>query len=198
MSTILLDIDGVLRPSTSHDTPVADIVAPSLITHWNGSWDRFEILQSEVPEFFEHFPSIAPTKYNTIVSVELMQSLLSLQFDGHDIHWFTLWGEFVSILSSNLSGFGENFTVNLFDSSHDFEWVKMKTLKNLLDSNRDEFFVLVDDTALDDEQSVEMLEAWVDSGQLGVVVPTPHRGISRTEMDSIRFMATKRQAGILS
>lgn len=198
MSTILLDIDGALRPNMFHDEALGEITPPSLVTHWNGEWSRFEILRREVPEFFENFPTLTTEKYNTIVSKELMRELLALETAGHDLQWFTMWEHFTALLSRELSGFGANFPIHLFDGNDDFEWSKMGTLKRLLDNNPDMFFVLVDDTALDEPQSEQMIEEWVSRGQLGVVVPMPHYGITRSEMEAIKLMASKERAGILS
>lgn len=198
MSTILLDIDGTLRPTISHTTLLNSINPPKLVTHWNGDWEKFSILESEHPEFFDHFPMLPKTVDNSVISLELINSLMGMVESGHEIQWFTMWEHLTKLLVNNLSGFGSRFPVTGFGTDDSFEWVKMGALKNLLTSKPNEFFVLVDDTALDDDQSVEMIEAWVEAGRLGVVVPTAHRGVTRSEMANIKLMAENQRAGIVS
>lgn len=198
MSTILLDIDGTLSPTISPTTPLNNINPPKLVTHWNGDWEKFSILESEHPEFFDHFPMLPKNMHNSVISSELIESISNMIELGHEVHWFTMWEHLTELLVSNLLGFGSNFPVTMFDTDDSFEWVKMGALTRLLESNPNEFFVLIDDTALDDDQSVEMIESWVDAGRLGVVVPTAHRGISRSEMSNIKLMAEKQKAGIVS
>lgn len=198
MSTILLDIDGTLSPTVSHMTALSSINPPRLVTHWNGDWKRFSILESEHPEFFDHFPMLPKNIHNSIISSDLLDSISHIVELGHKVQWFTMWEHLTKLLINNLSGFGSQFPITMFDTDDVFEWVKMSALKKMLESNPNEFFVLVDDTALDDEQSVEMIESWVNSGQLGVVVPTAHRGITRLEMSNIKLMAEKQKAGIVS
>lgn len=198
MSTILLDIDGTLCPTVSHMAKLDTINPPQLLTHWNGDWERFSILESENPEFFEHFPFIPKTIHHSIISSDLIDSISHMVESGHQAHWFTMWEHLTKLLINNLSGFGSEFPVTMFDTDDVFEWSKMGALSNLLENNPNEFFVLVDDTALDIEQSVIMIESWVNSGQLGVVVPVAHRGVTRLEMSNLKLMADKQKAGIVS